>query len=356
MESPGKFLRKERETRNISLGQISNFTKIKEHYLKAIEEDRYELLPPAFYVKGFLTGYARYLALDPRDIVLRYEEYLKSLLPPEPVQLQPEAPPEKKIRPWFRLSLVFAAILSTAFLIFYPARHQPEKKSQATPLSLLSPSMVIQSEAKVLPIYQDQQNQPPLDVPRPKDGDLPSGKPFGHEPLDRTQGLEPAERLRAEWLKAPSVAEGLSRVAQAEGAPAKYQFSEPESAKVDVTKEEMPALKVLEAAIGTGIEKDGVQQFLTGRCSGFKSNNQRGYFFTRIKTSRAGKIAHIWLWEGREYHRIEIDVKPPAWSVYSYFTFRPQHAGNWKAEARDGDHVLTSLNFNVVQAGEDRSL
>lgn len=291
MESPGKFLKRERETRSISLEQISNFTKIKQHHLKAIEEDRYDVLPPALYVKGFLIGYARYLDLDPRDIVLQYEEYKKSLIPPEPVVLQPEAPPKKKMRQWFLLSLVFAVILSTAFFIFYPARRPVEKKSQAASVSLISPSLVTHSEAKV-PIYQAQQNQ----------------------------------------------------------------LAEPERTEGDAVKEEMPAVKVLEAGIGTGIEKDGIQQSLIGKCSAFRSNNQRGYFFTRIETPRAGKIAHIWLWEGKEYHRIEIDVKPPAWSVYSYFTFRPQHTGNWKAEARDGDHVLTSLNFNVVQSSEDRSL
>ena len=68
MESPGKFLKKERDTRNISLEEISKFTKIKEHHLKAIEEDRYELLPPILYVKGYLNVYARYLGLDPKDI------------------------------------------------------------------------------------------------------------------------------------------------------------------------------------------------------------------------------------------------------------------------------------------------
>ncbi|MBM4309203.1 MAG: DUF2914 domain-containing protein, partial [Deltaproteobacteria bacterium] len=81
----------------------------------------------------------------------------------------------------------------------------------------------------------------------------------------------------------------------------------------------------------------------------FSSNNQRGYFFTRIKTPKPGKIAHVWLLEGKEYHRIEMDVKPPAWSVYSYLTFQPQHVGNWKAEVREGEQTLTTLNFKVLQ-------
>ena len=88
MEPPGKFLKKERETRNISLREISDFIKVNECYLKAIEEDRYDMLPGGFYVKAYLNVYARYLTLNPKDIVLQYENYLKSLIPPETVQLQ----------------------------------------------------------------------------------------------------------------------------------------------------------------------------------------------------------------------------------------------------------------------------
>jgi len=109
MESLGKFLRKERETRNISLEEVSKSTKIKQHHLKAIEEGRYELLPPTPYVKGYLNVYAKYLTLDPKNIVLRYEEYLKSLIPPESIELQHHALSKKKsARPWYSLSFIFS--------------------------------------------------------------------------------------------------------------------------------------------------------------------------------------------------------------------------------------------------------
>jgi len=126
----------------------------------------------------------------------------------------------------------------------------------------------------------------------------------------------------------------------------------PEAEKLDSKKVEThptPGFEILEAGMGTAIEKENDRQFLTGNAMGFNSNNQRGYFFTRIKTTKTGKIAHVWLLEGKEYHRIEMDVKPPVWSVYSYLTFQPQHTGNWKAEAREGDQILTSLNFKVLQ-------
>jgi len=70
---------KARELRNLSLEEIAKFTKIKEDFLKAIEENRYELLPPAIYVKGFLTIYARYLGLNPYDVVHRYQKYLEDI-------------------------------------------------------------------------------------------------------------------------------------------------------------------------------------------------------------------------------------------------------------------------------------
>ena len=81
MESLGKDLKAERELRNLSLEEAANFTKIREPLLRAIEDDRYELLPPSFYVKGFLVAYARYLGLDPNEVILRYQkEYRKGLV------------------------------------------------------------------------------------------------------------------------------------------------------------------------------------------------------------------------------------------------------------------------------------
>ncbi len=109
MESLGKFLRNERETRNISLEEVSKFTKIKQHHLKAIEEGKPELLPPTPYVKGYLNVYAKYLTLDPRTIVLRYEEYLRSLIPLESIESQHQALHKKKsARPWYSLSFIFS--------------------------------------------------------------------------------------------------------------------------------------------------------------------------------------------------------------------------------------------------------
>lgn len=282
-DAPGRILKKEREVRNISLEKICLSTKIKEHHLKAIEEDRYELLPHPLYVKGYLKSYARYLTLDEKEILLQYENYLKSILPPAPQKGIPEAPPKKNIRPFWLSFLIIATLLLATLSITYLLHEYAEEKPSTALLFPVTPATAIQREE-------------------------------GNPATDLVQLKEVQE----------------SKTKEVEVRPASV-------------------CEILEAGMGTTIEKENDRQFLAGSAQDFNSNNQRGYFFTRIKTPKPGKIAHVWLREGKEYHRIEMEVKPPAWSVYSYLTFQPQHIGNWKAEAREGDQVLTSLNFKVLQ-------
>jgi cytoskeleton protein RodZ len=91
-ETLGKYLKNQRESKKISLREVANNTRVREHLLKAIEEDQYHLLPPATYVKGFLLAYAKYLRLDPNEVLLRYERVLKG----EPVTPLSTEPPKTK--------------------------------------------------------------------------------------------------------------------------------------------------------------------------------------------------------------------------------------------------------------------
>ena len=47
-------------------------TKIRGKYLRALEEERFELLPSHTYIKGFLRSYADYLGLDGQLYVDEY--------------------------------------------------------------------------------------------------------------------------------------------------------------------------------------------------------------------------------------------------------------------------------------------
>jgi hypothetical protein len=60
----GNSLREARVRRGVELAQAEQATKIRTKYLRALEEERFELLPSETYVKGFLRTYADYLGLD----------------------------------------------------------------------------------------------------------------------------------------------------------------------------------------------------------------------------------------------------------------------------------------------------
>ncbi|MEM1247696.1 MAG: RodZ domain-containing protein [Acidobacteriota bacterium] len=84
--SLGGWLRGQRESREITLRDIAENTKISLRYLEALEEDRHEILPAAVFAKGFLREYAKYVGLDPDEVVNRY---LASFPEDEPVDDAP---------------------------------------------------------------------------------------------------------------------------------------------------------------------------------------------------------------------------------------------------------------------------
>ena len=60
----GNSLREARLRQGYELPRVEADTKIRAKYLRALEEERFEVLPGETYVKGFLRTYAEYLGLD----------------------------------------------------------------------------------------------------------------------------------------------------------------------------------------------------------------------------------------------------------------------------------------------------
>jgi len=76
MESLGTYLKREREFRQIPLIEISEATRISSQNLNAIENDSFDELPGAAFVRGYLKAYSQHVGLDVADVLLRYEHYL----------------------------------------------------------------------------------------------------------------------------------------------------------------------------------------------------------------------------------------------------------------------------------------
>jgi flagellar biosynthesis protein FlhG len=71
-EFSGALLRAVRESQGTSLDQISERTKVGTNYLRCIEEDAFNSLPAAVYVRGFVTEFAKCLRLDPDQVSQSY--------------------------------------------------------------------------------------------------------------------------------------------------------------------------------------------------------------------------------------------------------------------------------------------
>lgn len=72
----GEYLRCEREKRHITIEQVASATKINIKLLHALESDNFDSLPAKPFVRGFVTSYTRYVGLDHREILARFDLYL----------------------------------------------------------------------------------------------------------------------------------------------------------------------------------------------------------------------------------------------------------------------------------------
>jgi len=99
MESPGEYLKREREQRGVSLDDIFNATKVPLKHLRALEADNFDSMPHPTFIKGYIRSYCKVLGLDENDAVLRYEVYLKdkAVASQEPRQ-QARIPEPRKIQ------------------------------------------------------------------------------------------------------------------------------------------------------------------------------------------------------------------------------------------------------------------
>lgn len=75
----GAALRRFREGKGVSLDEIAQKSKISVRFLRYIEDERFDMLPAAVYLRGFLHEYARGVGLEPRGTAEGYLQRVPSL-------------------------------------------------------------------------------------------------------------------------------------------------------------------------------------------------------------------------------------------------------------------------------------
>jgi cytoskeleton protein RodZ len=68
----GTTLRDARTRQGLEFPELEQITKIRPKYLRALEDERFDILPAPTYVRGFLRSYAEALGLEPQPFVDEY--------------------------------------------------------------------------------------------------------------------------------------------------------------------------------------------------------------------------------------------------------------------------------------------
>lgn len=89
MPEIGPTLREARMRAKIDITEVEQATKIRAKYLRALENEEWNLLPGSTFIKSFLREYADYLGLDSRTLV---EEYKLRYERPSEQELAPISP------------------------------------------------------------------------------------------------------------------------------------------------------------------------------------------------------------------------------------------------------------------------
>lgn len=134
----GTWLRRQRELREISLREIADVTKISIRYLEALEQDRFDVLPAPVFAKGFLREYARYVGVDPDEVVNSYLTAQEEIEPTEVVEPHRSQRRGGRLEKTSGLLLTFAVVILlgvVAGLAYYMERAETEVVPEPPPMA-----------------------------------------------------------------------------------------------------------------------------------------------------------------------------------------------------------------------------
>jgi cytoskeletal protein RodZ len=121
----GATLREARLRARIDIGEVETRTKIRAKYLRAIENEEWDLLPGPVYAKSFLRTYGDYLGLDSRMLV---DEFRRQYEGPSDHDTRPISPRTRDrdrdrgargplLPPWALIGLVLVAIVVALYFV-----------------------------------------------------------------------------------------------------------------------------------------------------------------------------------------------------------------------------------------------
>jgi len=140
----GNSLREARLRQGLEFPEIEHGTKIRSKYLRALEDEQFDVLPAQTYVKGFLRTYAEYLGLDGQLYVDEYNSRYVAGEEESPLRAsQPAGGRERRIQSGVVFAVLGGIAVVTALVIAawkfgggsnpQPAKQQTKKHQTTRP-------------------------------------------------------------------------------------------------------------------------------------------------------------------------------------------------------------------------------
>jgi cytoskeletal protein RodZ len=133
-DSIGATLKTERETRRLSIEEVSSTTRIPLKTLASLEDDRFDDLPSGVFVRGFIKAYASAVDLDADEVLARFDEERPQTLSPAPLATVHSRRRYGAILLAITTAALFAIIVATFSLVRRaPAQDDPIELSSVVP-------------------------------------------------------------------------------------------------------------------------------------------------------------------------------------------------------------------------------
>jgi len=149
----GTSLREARERRGLELADVERETRVRARYLRALEEERFDQLPPGAYRRTFLRGYANFLGLDADAFAAEYVSRFERLEGAERVAL-PVPTRVRRLPGRGSVALAGAAVLTVAlvaWLVPGNQAHHSTRPSLATRAAVAHPHLTTHRHAATRP-------------------------------------------------------------------------------------------------------------------------------------------------------------------------------------------------------------
>src|SRR5262245_56329860 len=147
----GDTLRQARSYKGVRIREAEVATRINRHHLAALEEEKFDGLPPLIYQRGIVKNYATYLNLDHNKLLQLFEE-ARGVQPDDPPRVSPLQPLEmpNHFAPNFAIIAFMVFISAIVFAWLYSAYFAPSDAT-STPAEVIATVTPVSADVLVVP-------------------------------------------------------------------------------------------------------------------------------------------------------------------------------------------------------------